>query len=316
MNGPPSAAELGNMVLRALDLAVLKRIRPRQYRFNGLPPDFYSAIFPASADGSPCDSPWDCSPMLDFFLDEAEDFFAEGAPGTRSSGYWLENDPEGREVPLTATARRVDGVNVIIIQAVWDDYAERSRILRQARNEMLTRRKVTTDLDRYKEKALYDALTKVYSRGAFADRLKDRPSVAGAFKPRAHSDETALLMLDIDRFKDVNDEFGHLTGDAVLIQLGELLRLSLRASDTPFRYGGEEFIVLAPGTSLGQAGALAEKLRQAVAGHDFGLGRPITVSIGYTINRPGEPPDEFVSRADQALYEAKNAGRNRVCGRE
>ena len=315
MKEPPSAAELGNMVLRALDMAVLRQCQPRQYRFNGLPPDFYSDIFPAAADGSPCDNPWETSPMLEFFLGEAEDFFADGARGTCGSGFWLENDREGREVPLLATARQVDGVNVIIIQAAWEDYTERSRILRQARNEMLARQKVATDLDRYKEKALYDALTKVYSRGAFTDSLKAWPAARGVFKTRVHSGETALLMLDIDHFKAVNDEFGHLTGDAVLIQLGELLRFSLRADDTPFRYGGEEFIILAPDTNLEQALALAEKLRQAVAGHDFGLGRPVTVSLGCTINRPGESSDDFVSRADQALYEAKNAGRNRVCGR-
>jgi diguanylate cyclase (GGDEF)-like protein len=309
------AGPLGDMIIRALDMAALKRLRPRQYRFNGLAPDFYSSIFPASADGSPCDNPWDFSPMLDYFLNEAEEFFAEGAPGLLSSGFWLESGREGGEVPLTATARRVDGIDVIIIHAAWDDYAERARILRQARNELLTRQKVTTDLDKYKKKALYDALTKVYSRGAFADILKERLAAHSALERRAPASEMAIIMLDIDHFKAVNDDFGHLTGDAVLIQMGEILRSSLRAGDTPIRYGGEEFVVLVPETDLKQAIALAEKLRQAVAEHDFGLGRQVTISLGCAVHRPGEPPNHFVGRADQALYEAKNTGRNRVCGR-
>jgi diguanylate cyclase (GGDEF)-like protein len=311
-----SADGLGSMILKALDMAVLRRIHPRQYRFNGLAPDFYSAIFPASADGAPCGNPWEFSPMLDYFLNEAEEIFAEGArDGVISSGFWLENDQEGREVPLSAAARRVDGIDIIIIHAAWDDYTARARILRQARNELLVRQKVTTDLDKYKKKALYDALTKVYSRGAFAEILNERLAARSASERRAPSSEMAMLMLDIDRFKAVNDDFGHLTGDAVLIQLGEILRFSLRAADTPVRYGGEEFVVLAPETDLQQAMALAEKLRQAVAEHDFGLGRQVTISLGCAVNRPGEPPDHFVGRADQALYEAKNTGRNRVCGR-
>ncbi|MDR2724612.1 MAG: GGDEF domain-containing protein [Candidatus Adiutrix sp.] len=307
------AAALSDRVLRALDMVVLKQVQPGQYQFGGLAPDFYSALFPAAANGSPCASPWDFSPMLDFFLGEAETFFLQGAHGVKSSGYWLEGD---QEVPLLATALRVDGNNLIIIHAAREDYNERTRILRQARNELLARQKVTTDLNKYKDKALHDALTKLYSRGAFADILKDRLAAGNTFKHRAQSPDTALLMLDVDHFKYVNDDFGHLTGDAVLIQLGEILMSSLRANDIPVRYGGEEFMVIAPNTNLKQAMTLAEKLRQMVSGHDFGLGRPVTVSIGCAVHHPGDDTEKFVSRVDQALYEAKNSGRNRVCGRE
>ena len=311
--GPSPGGGFSDQVLKDLGMAVLQQVQPRQYRFSGLAPDFYSTLFPASADGSPCASPWDFSPMLEFFLDEAENFFEEGAHGVSNSGYWLEGD---REVPLLATAHRVDGVNIIIIHAAGEDYTERTRILRQARNELLARQKVATDLDAYKEKALHDSLTKLYSRGAFSDILKERLAAKDAFKRRSPSPETAMLMLDIDHFKAINDEFGHLTGDAVLIQLGEILLSSLRVNDTPARYGGEEFIIIAPSTNLAQSLVIAEKLRQEVASHDFGLGRPVTVSIGCAVNRPGDSPDQFVSRVDQALYEAKNTGRNRVCGHE
>ncbi|MDR2725580.1 MAG: GGDEF domain-containing protein [Candidatus Adiutrix sp.] len=307
------APALGDRILKALDMAVLKRIQPRQYQLNGLAPDFYSALFPAPANGPPCASPWDSSPMLEFFLDEAEKFFEDGAHGISSSGYWLEGD---QELPLLATALRVDGDDLIIIHAAQDDYNERTRILRQARNELLARQKATTDLNKYKEIAFHDALTKLYSRGAFGDILKDRLADKGVYKRRAHSLETAMLMLDIDHFKYINDDFGHLAGDAVLIQLGELLMSSLRANDIPVRYGGEEFIIIAPNTNLKQSMVVAEKLRKQVARHDFGLGRPVTVSIGCAVQHPGDDTEKFVSRVDQALYEAKNTGRNRVCGHE
>jgi diguanylate cyclase (GGDEF)-like protein len=313
INDQPEDASLENMILKCLDMAVLRQVQPRQYKFTGLPPNFYSALFPASAEGSPCDSPWEVSPMLDYFLDEAEKFFEAGAQGISNSGFWLENGQDGQEIPLTAMALRAGGENVIIVHAAREDYLERTRILRQARNELLARQKATTDLEKYKQKALHDALTKVYSRGAFADILKDQMADHGKFKLRGNSPDTALLMLDIDHFKKINDEFGHLAGDAVLIQLGEILHTSLRANDVPARYGGEEFVVIAPHTSLKQSVTMAEKLRKTVAGHDFGLGRPVTVSIGCAVKQTGDTADQFVNRADQALYEAKNAGRNRVC---
>ena len=311
MKEPDPACNLGDRVLKALDMAVLRRTAPGLYRLSGLAPDFYTALFPPAADGAPCESPWELSPMLDFFLGEAESFFAEGAHGVKHSGFWLEGD---QEVPLMATALQADGTNVIIIHAAREYYLERTRILRQARTELLKQQKMVTDLDQYKKKALYDPLTKVYSRWVSSDILKEQMTAHNASDRRAHSPEMAVLMLDIDHFKNVNDEFGHLTGDAVLIQLGEILFDSLRANDTPVRYGGEEFLIIAPGTNLEQSIALAEKLRQAVAEHNFGLDRPVTISIGCTIKRSGDTPEEFVRRADQALYEAKNTGRNRVCG--
>jgi len=307
------AAGLSDKVLLALDMAVLRRLKPRQYQFSGLAPDFYSSLFPASAEGSPCDSPWEFSPMLDYFLGEAEEFFAHGAKGACCSGFWLEGELEGREIPLTASARQVDGISFIVIHAARDDYTERARILRQARLELLKRLKADTDLDKYKEKVLFDALTKIYCRGAFTDILNEQLANQNTFMRRAQSSELAMLMLDIDHFKTINDDFGHLAGDSVLIQLGEILRTSLRTNDTPIRYGGEEFIVIAPNTSLKQSKTLAEKLRQTVASHDFGLGRQITVSIGCAVNHPDDHPDQFIHRADQALYEAKNTGRNKVC---
>lgn len=315
-SGPNRRAALAEGLLKAMNMAALERLGPRRYAFLGQAPAFYLDLFPFSAEGRPCDSPWEFSPMLDYFLGEAEEFFEDGSPeGLRNSGYWLETGSDGQDIPLMATARLVDETEIIVIHAAREDYAERTRILRQARSEILERQKVATALDKYREKALFDALTKVYSRGAFSDILKEKLDAQYSFTRRTNSQELAVLMLDIDHFKYVNDDFGHLTGDAVLIQLGEILRAALRNNDTPVRYGGEEFIIVAPNTSLKQSLALAEKLRLKVANHDFGLGRPLTISIGCAVHLPGEDPTAFINRADQALYEAKKAGRNRVYGR-
>ena len=90
----------------------------------------------------------------------------------------------------------------------------------------------------------------------------------------------------------------------------------MRKNDAPVRYGGEEFAVIAPNTSLPQSAQVAEKLRRIIADHNFGIDRQVTISIGTTIYRPGEDSREFISRADLALYDAKHAGKNTVCQRD
>jgi diguanylate cyclase (GGDEF)-like protein len=315
MKTPGGAAatpdNLGFNILQALNLAVLVQCEPGRYAICGQPPEFYTRLFPPRSDGSPCASPWEFSPMLEFFLSEAESFFLTAQNGeAHSSGYWLETMDDNQDMPLLATARVIQGAKVILVQAAQDAYAERARILRKARSEILERRKIASDLTETKRKAQFDSLTNIYNRGALSELMEGQLTSIRAFTPKL-----ALLMLDIDHFKRINDDFGHLSGDAVLVQLGNILQSSLRKKDSPIRYGGEEFIILAPNTTFEQSILAAEKLRKKVARHDFGLGRSITVSIGCTIYRPGESSSEVIARADQALYEAKNSGRNRVCGK-
>ena len=129
-----------------------------------------------------------------------------------------------------------------------------------------------------------------------------------------YSGGLAVLMLDIDHFKRVNDEFGHLLGDEVLRQLSTILAQQLRKVDVICRYGGEEFAILVPQTTGDHALGVAEKLRKVIEGWSFpGVPRPVTVSIGVA-DFPGDGAtrDELVKAADAALYAAKQAGRNRV----
>lgn len=122
----------------------------------------------------------------------------------------------------------------------------------------------------------------------------------------------SLLLVDTDRFKNINDAFGHLKGDEVLISLARMLEACSRKDDVVFRWGGEEFVILLPRTSLETAMQIAETLRAAVA-HITIPGLPrFTVSIGVARHNQGESIDELFKRVDDALYRAKNDGRNKV----
>jgi diguanylate cyclase (GGDEF)-like protein len=136
--------------------------------------------------------------------------------------------------------------------------------------------------------------------------------------PRAlrHSRDLALLMVDIDHFKDVNDTYGHLAGDSVLRDLAGILAKRLRPDDELGRYGGEEFAAILPETSLGGALKIAEDLRGLVEQHRFiveGEQIRVTVSIGAAALKQGMDAKAFFRAADEMLYRAKNTGRNKVC---
>ena len=134
---------------------------------------------------------------------------------------------------------------------------------------------------------------------------------------RRYQRPLALLMLDIDHFKKINDTYGHAAGDLVLVQLADVLRSVLRAADLCGRFGGEEFVCLLPETSVSEALILAERLRarlveQAVCSEAGAI--LFTVSIGVSVAMPEDISiDQLIHRADMALYEAKKSGRNRIC---
>ncbi|MGB1263902.1 MAG: GGDEF domain-containing protein [Cognaticolwellia sp.] len=124
--------------------------------------------------------------------------------------------------------------------------------------------------------------------------------------------QTSLLLLDLDHFKRINDNYGHASGDRVLVELAKLIRNSSRPLDKLYRFGGEEFIVLPLKVDLFAAQQVAEKLRRLIAQATFADEISLTVSIGVAQYRAGESAESWISRADAALYAAKNSGRNRV----
>lgn len=172
---------------------------------------------------------------------------------------------------------------------------------------------VQSDKERYRWLASIDALTGCLNRRAFMERLDRELDRVGRY-----GTELSILMIDLDRFKDVNDSRGHLVGDTVLRQLGDLLRREVRSVDLAARYGGEEFIIVLPDTTPDGAMAFAERLRKRVLSRNFAeAGDPlnISVSIGVAhVGRDGEAfePETLIARADEALYRAKKDGRNRV----
>ncbi len=121
----------------------------------------------------------------------------------------------------------------------------------------------------------------------------------------------SLIMLDIDRFKEVNDTWGHASGDFVLVRIANLVKSEIRSIDRVFRWGGEEFLIILPHTPLEGAVDLAEKLRVAIENAEFDGMRGITASFGITERFPGEARDVFFRRVDRAMYRAKSDGRNR-----
>lgn len=166
---------------------------------------------------------------------------------------------------------------------------------------------------KYQRRATIDALTGLRNR-YWLDDMFDREI------RRAERDalSACLLMIDVDHFKDFNDSFGHLAGDRILLTVAECISKPLRPNDLVARYGGEEFSVLLPETTAENALAIAERLRQRVSQASPGevAGKvlsAVTVSIGVAEYRPGRTLQSLLAAADEALYAAKRAGRNRVC---
>ena len=297
--------DFGLAVLSSFDLAVLRRLAPNQYEFLGEPPVFYSTLYPAEADGSPCRAPWQHSPMLELFLEDMETFFETSREKKLHSGIWQEDHKGLSDCHLIAVACCVQGQQICVVRSLGLAFKQHANIIQKAREYSLERRQIDRTLAFYKEKSEYDSLTGLYSKAIFLDILKT--SMA---QSRHQGIGLSLLMLDIDDFKKINDTYGHLAGDAVLATLGDLLRTSLRQRDIAGRYGGEEFIILAPHTGAKQAGLLAEKLCRRVAKQQFPNVPSVTVSIGYTNYLPGDGHEDLIQRADDALYEAKRAGKN------
>ncbi|MDH5655296.1 MAG: GGDEF domain-containing protein [Spirochaetia bacterium] len=154
-----------------------------------------------------------------------------------------------------------------------------------------------------KSMAYYDPLTGLMNRRSFIENLK----LEIARSRREHA-PLSLMMIDIDFFKKINDEFGHDAGDRVLEEISGKIRASIRESDTAARYGGEEFIVLCPGSTLTGASLLAKKLSESIKEIDFP--KQVSISIGTTILEELDDIDSICKKADIALYEAKKNGRD------
>jgi two-component system cell cycle response regulator len=213
-----------------------------------------------------------------------------------ANGTWVDGKRE-REV-LLADGARVQVGGQTTLKFMWADELEAVYQVRLA------------------EGAIVDPLTGLHNRRYFEERLGSELAAA-----QRHGRPVSLLLCDVDHFKAINDEHGHVAGDETLKMIALVLRGAVRKEDVLARYGGEEFVVVARETPMDGAQSLGERIRRAVEkshcawrGHDLG----VTVSIGVTVSVglaefvPGRSEREIIESADRALYLAKQAGRNRV----
>jgi len=202
------------------------------------------------------------------------------------------------------------GVNDFIMRPV-----ERNELLARVRTQIRRQRyavELRQSVTNTLALAVTDELTGLYNRRYFERHLSLMLE-----KAQQQDRDMAVMLIDMDYFKAVNDTHGHDTGDAVLREFADRLRRNIRGVDLACRFGGEEFVVLMPDTDWRQAQGVAERVRQAVAEKGFATGnrRPLqlTISVGLALNESEtDTPEIMLKRADIALYRAKREGRNRV----
>lgn len=194
----------------------------------------------------------------------------------------------------------------IAFQAILVVIAQMTQVLAKARSE---RDDAVQHAAKWRSLADHDPLTGLPNRRALELALARQYALA-----QRHDTPIAVLYIDVDHFKRFNDSHGHAAGDEALAHIGSILRSRLRTSDHYGRWGGEEFLAIAPGEGAGDALSLAERLRHAVATNPGPSHTTLTISIGVATSPPCSTPTELVDTADQRLYEAKRLGRNRVVG--
>lgn len=228
-----------------------------------------------------------------------------------------------RHLPIVITANDGDnarllkgldlGVNDYIIKPI-----DKNELLARVRTQIARKRfadQLRTRLEESVEMAITDSLTGLYNR-----RYMEKHMKMLAEDSLATGTNLSLLILDVDKFKNVNDKYGHDAGDMVLEQFATRLRRNVRGVDLVCRLGGEEFVVIMPDTFMSNAFIVAERLRLAISSKPFNIGRMqeplrITASVGVAaLEKAHDCPESILKRADQALYAAKRDGRNKVVG--
>ena len=207
------------------------------------------------------------------------------------------------------------------IKKIVDEMIVETKALVKSGKRLQTRMKISSDdlrqlhqeLEKSQQEAQTDALTSLINRRGLEKRLE-----LERIRARQNNSPFSIIMVDIDYFKKVNDTFGHLVGDSILRSLARMIKDHLRRNDIAARYGGEEFLILLPETDIEGAKAVGQKIRKALSTKEWKLkkngesiGR-ITVSMGVALYKFNEPEESLIKRADDALYLAKNNGRDQI----
>ena len=203
----------------------------------------------------------------------------------------------------------------------WKWYYDRGKIVkRDDKNKPLLLSGIVFDITEKKEMELlikrqnekleelvrFDYLTKALNRRGLVKELKSQVSIS-----KQNKEKLSIIMMDIDKFKVVNDTKGHLVGDKVLIQVSETIKKNMLGTDFVGRYGGEEFLIILPKTSREEAYIVGERIRKSIKDEEFANGTRITISGGVK-EYEGESIDAFIDEADKYLYHAKENGRNKI----
>lgn len=201
---------------------------------------------------------------------------------------------------------RRDGESIYtdtVLSGIYDEENKFRELLAVSR-DITEKVKMRREIKRLSET---DKLTQLYNRLKLDSALENELN-----RTKGSTTTFGLIMIDIDHFKQVNDRFGHMAGDVILVELAELFKTSIRSTDIVGRWGGEEFMVILPDTDEKVAAELAEKICRKVSENRFPKQESITISLGVSVFNKDTSVDSIIYRADQALYLAKNNGRNQV----
>ena len=187
---------------------------------------------------------------------------------------------------------------------VWEQNDEMGQLGKAMNKTRISLQKMFKKLE---AKVIYDNLTQVYNRNGFEEvfSLENK-------RCQRYYHPLSMIMFDIDFFKKVNDKYGHLVGDKILIEICTLIQSKIRESDSLIRWGGEEFFIITPEVDLDSAVQLAEKLRKVVETHEFETVKNITISLSVGEKEESETTEDFIKRIDDLLYDSKNLGRNKT----
>jgi diguanylate cyclase (GGDEF)-like protein/PAS domain S-box-containing protein len=210
----------------------------------------------------------------------------------------------------------IDG-RIINVEFVSNVYSEANTKVIQCNIRDITERKKAEEVLResekkYRELSIIDDLTQLYNSRHFYAQLKKETERSNRYKQ-----PLTVLLMDIDKFKEFNDTYGHVEGDNVISQIGKLLKRCLRESDSAYRYGGEEFTIILPMTTSDEGIIMAERIQAVLRKMNFSpvLGQKvyITMCVGLSQYKPKEDVKMFVRRVDELMYQAKKNGRNWIC---
>ncbi len=249
--------------------------------------------------------------IIFLMTDTLKSFIGEGDDFSRHLDSFIE------QLKSTDDLNEIKKIKFEIIKAtmlIKDKTELMKKELSEANEKMVESQKrlkeLEAELDSAKEKALYDGLTGVYNRASFNDRIKTEVE-----KAKRTGRTLCVMMLDLDHFKKINDNYGHQTGDMVLKILTTQAKKVVRNIDFIARYGGEEFVILLPEITKERALEIAERVRSKIEKTKLIYNKKtfkVTISIGMTFQIEGDSVESLIERADKALYEAKRTGRNKV----